>query len=483
MELNKKYALDEIDRWAEEFCAVSDEIFDRPETAYQEKTAADLLCKALSAHGFQVERGVAGIDTAFLASYGTGRPVIGILAEYDALPGMSQRAGALEPIAVEKNAPGHACGHNLLGAGALAAAVGVKSYLESSGKQGTVVCCGCPGEEGGSGKAFMARAGLFDRLDCALTWHPNDVNIVPPITTLANCQIGLKFTGVASHAAISPHLGRSALDALELTNTGIQYLREHMLPDARVHYAITNAGGLAPNVVQAEAEGLYLIRAPQAGQMQELCERVRRIAQGAALMTDTQVEETSFKAVYNVIPNHTIGKVMGANLLELGVPSYTQEERDWAQAIQSTIQRPSRLLEMAAAQMGPKGTALISPYLGKPIYDVALPYVPIQYVLPSSSDVGDVSWVCPTAQVSTATFCAGTPGHSWQLAAQGKSALAHKGMLLAGKVIAGAAIDLLNAPDILAQAQEEHRKATGGQSYQPLIPDRISPQDVVSNPD
>lgn len=479
----KMQALGEIDREAERFCRISDAIFDAPETAFQEHTAARLLCEALEGEGFTVRKGLAGMETAFAASFGSGGPRIGILAEYDALPDMSQTAGLLEPSPAQKGAPGHACGHNLLGVGALAAAVGVKRYLEASGKPGTVICYGCPGEEGGSGKAFMARDGVFDRLDCALTWHPSTVNIAPPVSTLANYQVTFRFQGTASHAASAPHLGRSALDALELMNTGVQYLREHIIPEARVHYAITNTGGAAPNVVQPEAEAVYLIRAPRAEQVAEIYQRVQKIAQGAALMTETAVEETSFKAAYNILPNHTLGAVLGENLLALGVPSYTPEEWAWAEAMNGTIQRPNSLLQTAASMMGPKGAELASAYLNKAIYDVALPYVPMRYVLPSSSDVGDVSWVCPTAQVATATMCAGTPGHSWQLTAQGKSSIAHKGMLLAGKVIAGAAIDLLCKPELLEKAGEEHSKTLAGSSYRPLIPETVQPMDVLSEPD
>lgn len=479
----KNQALHAIDQNASQFCRISDAIFDTPETAFQEHTAAALLCEALEEEGFTVQRGLAGMDTAFSASFGSGAPKIGILAEYDALPNMSQTANLLEQSPVQKGAPGHACGHNLLGAGALAAAVGTKRYLESSGIAGTVICFGCPGEEGGSGKAFMARDGVFDELDCALTWHPSTVNIAPPVSTLANYQVFFRFYGAASHAASAPHLGRSALDALELMNTGVQYLREHIIPEARVHYAITNAGGSAPNVVQPEAEAVYLIRAPRVEQVAEIYQRVKKIAQGAAMMTETRVEESSFKAAYNILPNHTLGAVLGENLLKLGPPSYSPEEWSWAEAMNNTIQHPNRLLQTAMNMMGPKGVELASAYLDKAIYDVALPYVPVNYVLPSSSDVGDVSWVCPTAQAATATMCAGTLGHSWQLAAQGKCSIAHKGMLLAGKVIAGAAIDLLCQPALIEKAKEEHQKSLAGSCYRPLIPQHIQPLDVLSEPD
>lgn len=474
MNQDKKQALAGIDLRQEKICGLSNAIFDNPETAFEEHIAADLMCTMLEEEGFSVVRGVSGMATAYVARYGVGKPVIGLLAEYDALPGMSQEAGALSAHPVTPDAPGHACGHNLLGAGALAAALSVKDYLSHTGGSGTVICYGCPGEEGGSGKAFMARDGLFDELDAALTWHPESVNIVPPSATLANYQMGFRFKGIAAHASSAPYLGRSALDGLELMCTGIQYLREHIIPEARIHYAITNAGGTAPNVVQAEAEGQFVIRAPHASQVAEIYKRVQNIARGAALMTDTEVKETSFKAIYDIMPNHTLGKILSENLQAFGSPTYTGEEWDYAKAVNDTITHPNQLLKMAAGFMGSKGQEMVAPYLSKPIYDLTLPYVPIRHVLPSSSDVGDVSWVTPTAQVAVATMCANTSAHTWQLASQGKSSIAHKGMLLAAKVMAGGAIDLLDNPEMLQAARQEHQQAVGD-GYKPLIPDHISP--------
>ena len=285
----KQRALDSIEQQHLNLESLSDAIWDHPEVGYHESFAADALCSFLEENGFQVERGLAGIPTAFCGSYGSGAPVIGLLGEFDALPGMSQKAGCFEKSAVSDDQPGHGCGHNLLGVGSLAAALGLKTYLEA-GHPGTVKFFGCPAEEGGSGKGFMARAGVFQGLDAAFSWHPGDLNSVSTESTMANYQISYRFQGIASHAALSPELGRSALDALELMNVGVQFLREHVPVDTRIHYAITDTGGTAPGTVQSHAEVLYLLRAAQLPQVKALYERVNKIAQGAAMMTETTVE-------------------------------------------------------------------------------------------------------------------------------------------------------------------------------------------------
>lgn len=260
--MTKSEAIAAVGREQARLTQLSDAIWDHPQVKYQETFAAGLLSDFLREEGFTVETGVAGIPTAFCASYGSGAPVIGLLAEYDALEGMSQAAEATTRQPVVNGAPGHGCGHNLLGVGAVGAALAVRDYLKG-GAKGTVKLFGCPAEEGGSGKTFMAREGVFDGTDIALTWHPGDTNDVACGSNLANCQVLYRFHGKAAHAAICPELGRSALDAVELLNVGVQFLREHMPSDCRVHYAITNAGGASPNVVQAEAEVMYLMRAPQ----------------------------------------------------------------------------------------------------------------------------------------------------------------------------------------------------------------------------
>lgn len=473
--MTKQEALLTIEEKKQDFIRISDEIWDHPETSFQEFFAADTLSRYLEEQGFQVKRGLAGIDTAFSASYGTGKPVIGILGEFDALFGMSQESGCLERKSLVEGGNGHGCGHNLLGAGAVAGAMAVKSYLEENGKEGTVIYFGCPGEEGGSGKTFMAREGVFDQVDCAFTWHPNTVNIVPASSTLANYQIRYSFKGRSAHAASGPYLGRSALDALELMNVGVQFLREHVKPDVRIHYAITNPGGQSPNVVQADAEAVYLLRAPRAGQLTSIYERVNDIARGAALMTGTTASWKLVKACSNILPNFTLCEVMQKNMEEAGLPIYTDEEYAYLKKINDTVSEKRNILEDAASMLGKGGREIMARCKGKSFYDFVVPFFPINHVLSSSTDVGDVSFVCPLAQVATATASANTPVHSWQLTSQGKSSVAHKGMLFAGTIIGGSVIDMMEAPEILKKAREEWRERLEEQPYTCPIPKEVKP--------
>lgn len=473
--LLKKEALQVIEERREEFIQISDQLWDHPELAFQETYSAKLLCDFLEKEGFAVTKGLADIPTAFMGKYGHGRPVIGILGEFDALPGMSQESGALKPKPLKEGAAGHGCGHNLLGAGALAGAVAAKAYIEKTGCSGTVIYYGCPGEEGGSGKTFMVREGVFEDVDCAFTWHPNNYNIVSCFSSLANYQIHYKFSGRSAHAASGPHLGRSALDALELMNMGVQFLREHVKPDVRIHYAITNAGGISPNVVQAEAEAIYLIRSPKVSELGGIYERVNDIARGAALMTGTQVEWELIKACSNILPNTALAGVMQQNMEAIGVPDYTEEERKWMEEINATvIDKRSALLE-AASMLGKKGQAIAAMCRDRSFNDFLVPLLPVPYTLSSSSDVGDVSFVTPLAQVATATISANTPGHSWQLTSQGKGTVAHKGMLFAGKIIGGSAIDILEHPEYLEKAKEEWRQRRETENYVCPIPKGVQP--------
>lgn len=476
VEAKRKLAWKAIDERAEEFCAVSDAIWENPETSFQEFTSAGILCDFLENEGFQVEKGLAGIPTAFSGKFGSGSPVVAILGEFDALYGMSQESGGFEQKAVLEGHPGHGCGHNLLGAGALAAAVGVKRYLEETKTPGTVIYYGCPGEEGGSGKTFMVREGVFDGVDCAFTWHPNTVNIIPPCSTLANYQIRYRFHGRSAHAAGAPHMGRSALDALELMNTGVQYLREHVKSDVRIHYAVTNTGSLSPNVVQAEAEALYLLRAPKIGDLKEIYRRVNLVAQGAAMMTETTVEILFDKACSNILPNDTLAKVMQKNMESIGCPGVTEEEKAYLTRINNTIPEKRNLIAEVAESLGEKGRALAAAARGGDYNDFLVPYLPVSFVLSSSTDVGDVSFTCPLAQAATATVSAGTPAHSWQTVSQGKSSVAHKNMLFAGKIIAGSVIDVLEQPEIAAKARQEWRERLKEQPYECPIPKEIQPK-------
>lgn len=473
--MDKQEALRSLDEKAGVLFSVSDSIWDNPETDYTENVSSSILKEALEKEGFTVESNLAGIPTAFSGTFGSGSPVIGILGEFDALPGLSQKAGIAEKEPLEKGGNGHGCGHNLLGAGSLAAAVAVKEYLKEKKCPGTVVYFGCPAEEGGSAKAFLARDGVFSHVDIALSWHPNNMNAVWAFSSLANVKVRYSFKGISAHAGTSPHLGRSALDALELMNMGVQFLREHIIPEARVHYAITNTGGDAPNVVQAEAESVYLIRAPKNSQVKEIYERVNQIAKGAAMMCGVDVTIRLEKACSNILVNHSLEKVLYENMKAIGLPQYSEEEYSFAKAIQDTLPNRTKLADRFEKIMGEKGRQIGAEYDKKSIYSFIMPYQPSEKPISGSSDVGDVSWVCPTSQIVAATCAGGTPEHTWQMVAQGKSSIAHKGLLYAGKVLAAAAIDLLESPELVAAAKEEFKRKAGDDGCQPLLPPDVKP--------
>ena len=438
--------------------ATADYIWENPELAFTEYKSAKCLCDALEKEGFRVETGLAGIETAFSGTYGSGKPVIGILGEYDALSGLGQNAFETHP-APNGQAAGHGCGHNLLGTGFLAAVFAVKRWLEAHPGKGTVVYFGCPGEEGGSGKAFMARDGVFDGLDAAFCWHPDEKTYVRTNKSLANIQVRFLFDGMAAHAGANPELGRSALDAVELMNVGVNFLREHMIGDARIHYAITDAGGVSPNVVQQHSEVLYLIRAPRNDQVQALYERVCKIAQGAALMTETKESHVFIKACSNTIINGPMTKMLQEIMeKDLTPPAPTEEDIAFA-----------RKLTEDALSTVPKADP------EHPIHWELIPYQPTEQKH-GSTDVGDTSWVCPTAQISTSTESYGTPGHSWQSVAQNKAHLAHEMTRYAGKVLAAGAVELMENPELLEAAKEDFRKSVGPEGYIPPIPKGVRPQ-------
>ena len=447
----------------ERLIEVSNCIWSYAETGFQEHKSAALLCDILEKEGFTVERGAGGIETAFVASFGSGRPVAAILGEFDALSGLSQKGGLDRPEALVMGAGGHGCGHNLLGTGALAAAIAVRYYMEENRLPGTIRYYGCPGEEIGGGKTFMVRAGLFDDVDFALTWHPGTRNRVRSERSLACLEAHFRFTGKSAHAAASPHLGRSALDAVELMNIGVNYLREHIIPEARVHYAITNTGGFAPNVVQAEAEVLYYIRAPRVSQAREIYERVCDIARGAALMTGTEVHIDLDAALFDLIPNRTLETVLQRHYEAFGAPVFDEEERAFARRIQATLSQAEIDFDTG------KAPAL----KGKVLSDVVEPLPEREAFLFASTDVGDVSWVVPTAQISAATFAVGTPLHTWQVVSQGATSVGHKGMLHAGKVLAAAAIEGMQNPQLIDQAKAELAERLNGERYVSPLPEDL----------
>ena len=479
MGISKKEALQAIEREREMICAASDAVWDHPETAFQEFKSTEILCELLEKEGFSVERNLAGIQTAFSGRFGHGKPVVGILGEFDALSGLSQESESIEKVPVCEGEPGHGCGHNLLGAGSMAAAFAIKKYLEEKGEgSGKVILYGCPGEEGAATKAFMARDGVFAECDAALTWHPGNVNQVTSGTCNTCIQTEYKVTGVASHAAGAPDKGRSALDAVELMNIGVQFLREHVVPEARIHYAITNTGGYSPNVVQPYAEVLYLIRAPKNSQVEEIYQRVNKIAEGAAHMTETRVEIDFVKGCSNLMSNKVIAKELWDNLVELGAPEYTEEEMKFAKAISEGVgdSRFESLEKIAKNCKDKAAKAEVLSHKGESMYRFVAPFNPDGIMSFGSTDVGDVSWNCPTAQAYVATWAAGTPGHSWQVVSQGKSGLAHKGLIYAAKAMAGAAIDMYEDPEIIAKAKAEMEEELDGDTYHCPIPDGCKPR-------
>ena len=458
----KRAALAAIEDKADLVSQVADSIWSFAELSLQEEKSAALYCDVLEKEGFTVERGICNIPTAFSASYGSGRPVIGFLAEYDALSGLSQEGGSLTRHQCVDGGNGHGCGHNLLGAGAFAAALGVKAFLEATKTPGTVVLYGCPGEEGGAAKAFMARDGLWYGLDAALTWHPNDANEVLTGSSNSCIQTQYHFTGVAAHAAGDPDRGRSALDAVELMNVGVQFLREHMSDKARIHYAITDAGGRSPNVVQPRASVLYMVRSNHVAEAVELQKRVDKIAEGAALMTETTFEKKFIDGLADTVTNHALERVLYQNFQELGVPSHTTEELAYADQLSATYPGNDRLPGVGSQydlDYAEQARALRTK-AGHAMNDFLLPLYQGDAFEPGSTDVGDVSWQCPTAQIHVATWPNGCPGHSWQNVSCGRTDIGHKAALHAGKVLAAAAMDLLTQPALLEEAKAEFQRRT-----------------------
>ena len=458
-----------IEEKREKLIEVSNQIWQYAETGFEEFKSAELLCKALVDEGFEVDKGVAQIETAFMGTCGSGKPIIAFLGEFDALTGLSQSGGIALSNPQQVGGNGHGCGHNLLGTGSLAAAIALRDYMQEHNIKGTVRYYGCPGEEIGGGKTFMAREGVFDDVDIALTWHPGTTNNIMSVATLACYEVYFKFKGKSAHAAASPHLGRSALDAVELMNIGVNYLREHIIPEARVHYALTNTGGSSPNVVQAEAEVLYFVRAPRVSQTEDIYQRICDIARGAALMTGTEVDIDLASALSNVIPNTTLEQVMHENFVKLGVPSYTDEELQFARAIRETLSEEEKKVDVQRNRE----------LAGKDMADVIDPFKPDEFMA-GSTDVGDVSWLVPTAQCMTACEPLGTPLHTWQIVATGTTSLAHKGMLHAGKIMASTALDVLLQPALIEQAKAELIERRAGEVYTSPLPSDVKQYKIRS---
>ncbi|APO79898.1 aminobenzoyl-glutamate utilization protein B (plasmid) [Rhizobium etli 8C-3] len=464
---NSDSVWDIVEGKREIFFALSDLIWDLPETNYQEYRSADEHARLLQQEGFRVERGLAGLPTAVMGEAGEGGPVIAILGEFDALPGLSQVAGLAEEREAVAGGNGHGCGHNLLGAGSMLAAAAVKDFLAQNGLKGRVRYYGCPAEEGGSSKGFMVRAGVFDDVDVAISWHPAAFAGVNNPISLACNELNFHFTGRASHASATPHLGRSALDAVELMNVGVNYMREHMPSTARIHYAVTDTGGAAPNVVQARATVRYLIRARTLPELLSLVARVKKVAEGAALMTETSVRSEILSGDANLIGNTPLEERMFAHLQRLGPPVFDESDRQTARTFQQTMSA-----EDIAASYNRFG---LKANKDQPLCEEIVPLYSGDGSIVGSTDVGSVSWVVPTVQMRGATYAIGTPGHSWQLVAQGKLPAAHKGTEHAAKVMASTAVDLILDPSLIDAAKADLKARLDGTPFVNPIPDDVEP--------
>ena len=456
--------------------ALAKEIWNYAELSYEEIRSAAALMEALKKEGFAIEEGIAGIPTAFTATFqtGSGKPVVGFLAEYDALAGLSQKAGCPVQEAVEPGGAGHGCGHNLLGAGCYAAAVALKDYLVKESKDGTVIFFGCPAEEGAGAKQFIARAGYFDNVDFAYTWHPETINEVGSKGSVAIMGANFTFNGVAAHAGAEPHLGRSALDAVELMNVGCNYLREHMIDAARIHYAYSDAGGSAPNVVQSCAVIKYEVRAPKVSQVQELFTRVVDVAKGAALMTGTKMQYEITMAFSDYTANRTLGAVVDQCFRELGAPDWTEEDYDLAAGFLRTYPRSTMagIREKLGTYFAPEE---LDKALEKPLDSMVHPFNPKETGYNSgSTDVGDVGYATPTVMFHVATACLGNVGHSWQNTAFACSGIGMKGMLRAAEVMTLSAIRTMAQPELIRKAKEELIRKNGGK-YRCPLPDYVTP--------
>lgn len=455
--MNKQFIYDEIKELTPLCASTCRELWNHPEIGGNERESANLFRKILADEGFTITNSKI-MEHAFYAEYGSGAPVIAVLGEYDALPGLSQKACTTKEPVVE-GGPGHGCGHNLLGSAVLTAAIAIKRYLEQSHDAGTLRFYGCPQEELLDGKVRMAAEGMFEGCDAALSWHPMDANCTHDKAYIASAQVKFYFTGRASHAAFAPERGRSALDAVELMSVGVNYLREHVIDHTRIHYS-TDGGGFAPNVVPDHASAWYYVRAPRISDVKDTMRRVELVAQGAATMTETQVRVEHGWGCCEMLENNAFGDLTYANMLEAEAPVYTPEELQFASEIQSSID-PAIIARMKGVYEQSESSI----YMGPGPRDLwkASP-------INASSDVGDVSYLMPTTTFTTACWPLGTSPHTWQAAAANGTSIGEKGALYAAQIIAGTAYDLFTKPEELAKVTEEFKRRTDP-AYEPMVGD------------
>lgn len=464
----KKKALKWISDNESRIIEISDKIWGFAELGFLEHKSSALLADELRKAGFEVKMGVAGMPTAFVASWGSGKPVIGVMGEYDALTGLSQKTVPTRDPVVE-GAPGHGCGHNIHGTSGMAGAIGAKVAMESAGIKGMVKFFGCPAEEMGSGKVFMVRDGIFDGVDAVLSHHPSSMNVGSLSSSNANNAVKFHFYGVASHAAGSPDQGRSAMDAIELMNVGVNFLREHIVQEARIHYVVQD-GGTQPNVVPAYARSWYMVRAPERDQVDHIYEWVLDVAKGAAMMTRTTHKVEFLKGIYNKIPNRTLSELVGRNMREIGAPEYSKEELDFAREISKSITSEMKIAGLRKSKR-PGWEKLVDVELDRTIPDAW----DEGEVSGGSTDVSDVSWKTPTMEFQVTCCVLGTPGHSWQNTAQYGMGIGHKGLIFASNTIACSVLDLLTSTELVRKAQEEQAQRLSGRTYKPPIPPDLKP--------
>ena len=463
-----------IKKRQDKLTAANDAIHDFAELSYEEVKSMQVLTDLLKEEGFTVETGLVDMPTCFTGRWGSGKPVMGILGEFDALDQLSQESGNPVRKPLKEGAPGHGCGHCSLGVGALAAAVAVKEYLQEEGLPGTVIYYGCPAEEGAGAKQFMARDGMFDGVDFVYTWHPDTVNAVRNSSSNAIMGANFSFYGRAAHAGANPWLGRSALDAAELMSVGCNYLREHIEDGERVHYAYANAGGGAPNVVPDHAKVKYEVRAPKVKQMKQLFERVVKVAEGAAHMTETRMEYEITMAFSDMENNSVLAKIASECLQEVGAPAWDEEDYALAKAFLESYDETSAqaIRENLRNEFGAEH---LDEILEKPLHSGVCPYDPKHHTQEGgSTDVGDVTYTVPTCELRIASACMGNVGHTWQMAGQSGSRLAHKGLLTAGEAIALSCIRTMQRPEELEKAKKETLLRNGGKYSCPL-PDTVKP--------
>lgn len=463
---NHPLVWDLVERKRDTFVDLSDRVWETPETCYMETQSAAAHRQMLATQGFRITDNVASIPTALVGEAGDGGPVIAFLGEYDALAGLSQKSGAVAHEPLIAGANGHGCGHNLLGSASLLAATAMKDWLEQTGTPGRVRYYGCPAEEGGAAKAFMVRAGAFDDVDIAISWHPSNFAGVQRETSLANCRIDFEFFGRAAHAAAVPELGRSSLDAVELMSVGVNYMREHMHSDCRIHYAVLDSGGVSPNVVQAYAKVRYVVRAPDLSGLFSLIERVKKVAEGAALMTETRMESTVLAGVSNLIVNTPLMDAMQGVWESLGPAAFDQADIAFAEQIRATLTREDIAASWNQERLDQRDI---------PLADFILPPHNEVRQMGGSTDVGDVSWVVPTVQAYGPTLAIGTQLHTWQVVAQGQSPLAHKGMVATAKVMAATGLAALQSADLREAAWVDLKRRRKGQDYISPIPEGAEP--------